>query len=40
MPDTEYCRICSVRVGLYESMGGEESVGRVGYKMKCEDDFF
>ena len=40
MPDAEYCGVCSVRAGLYESMRGKESVGRVDYEVKREDDLF
>ena len=40
VPDTEYGGIGSVRVGLNEGVWSEESVGRIDYQVKCEDDFF
>ena len=39
-PDAEQCGVRSVRVGLDEGVGCEESIGQVDYKMKHEDDFF
>ena len=40
VPDAEYGGICSMRVGLNESVRCEEPVGRIDYQVKCEDDFF
>ena len=40
VPDTEYGGIRSMRVGLNESVGCEEPIGRIDYQAKCEDDFF
>ena len=40
IPDTEYCGICSMGVGLYEGMGCKESIGSINYKVKCKDDLF
>ena len=40
VPDTEYCGIRSMRIGLYEGVGCKEPVGGVNYEVKCEDDLF
>ena len=40
VPDTEYGGICSMRVGLNEGVWCEESIGRIDYQVKCEDDLF
>ena len=40
VPDAEYGGICAMGVGLNEGMGCEESVGRIDYQVKCEDDLF
>ena len=39
IPDTEYHGIHSMRVGLYEGVGCEESVRRIDCKVKCKDNF-
>ena len=40
VPDAEYGGIGSVRVGLNKGVWCEESVGRIDYQVKREDDFF
>ena len=40
VPDAEYCRVCSVRVGLDEGVWCKEPVGGIDYQVKREDDLF
>ena len=40
VPDAEYGGICSMRVRLNKGVWCKESVGRIDYQVKCEDDFF
>ena len=40
IPDAEYGGICSMGVGLNESVWCEEPVGRIDYQVKREDDLF
>ena len=40
IPDAEYCGIHSMRVGLYEGVWCEESIGGINHEVKCEDDLF
>ena len=40
VPDAEYRGIRSMRVGLDEGVGCEESIGWINYEAKCEDDLF
>ena len=40
IPDAEYGGICLMRVGLNKGVWCEESVGRIDYQVKHEDDFF
>ena len=40
VPDTEYCGIRLMRVGLNKGVWCEEPVGRIDYQVKHEDDLF
>ena len=40
VPDTEYCGIRVMRVGLDECVWCEKPVGGIDYQVKCEDDLF